>query len=174
MALGVILVAQKHLAAAGGRLDLVVATPEIRRIFEITMLDQVLDLHDTRAEAIDGDREKLERVVQRRMNPDQRVDPGDLEQPEDAGVARDHAEGPIGLGERSSRADEGADAGRVEERAPRQVDHDHVCRQRRERLVEARSRRQVELARDEYGFHTSGQRFAPNVKIPRRDHSRRV
>jgi anti-sigma B factor antagonist len=55
MALGVILMAQKHLTAAGGTLDLVVTTPEIRRIFEITMLDQVFDLHDTRTEAIDGD-----------------------------------------------------------------------------------------------------------------------
>jgi anti-anti-sigma factor len=54
MALGVILMAQKHLTAAGGQLDLVVTTPEIRRIFEITMLDQVFDLHDTRTEAIDG------------------------------------------------------------------------------------------------------------------------
>jgi anti-anti-sigma factor len=58
MALGVILMAQKHLAAGGGRLDLVVSTPEIRRIFEITMLDQILHLHETRAEAIgrNGDR----------------------------------------------------------------------------------------------------------------------
>jgi anti-anti-sigma factor len=57
MALGVILMAQKHMTAVGGRLDLVVPTPEIRRIFEITMLDQVFDLHETRAEAIrsDGD-----------------------------------------------------------------------------------------------------------------------
>jgi hypoxanthine phosphoribosyltransferase len=52
MALGVILVAQKRLVEAGGRLDLVAPTPEIRRIFEITMLDQVFDLHDTRAEAV--------------------------------------------------------------------------------------------------------------------------
>ena len=54
MALGVMLAAQKCLVAANGRLDLVVPTPEIRRIFEITMLDQVFDLHDTRAEAISG------------------------------------------------------------------------------------------------------------------------
>ena len=54
MALGVILAAQKRLAAARGRLDLVVETPEIRRIFEITMLDQVFELHDTRAAAIDA------------------------------------------------------------------------------------------------------------------------
>jgi anti-sigma B factor antagonist len=56
MALGVILMAQKHLAARGGRLDLVVATPEIRRIFEITMLDQILELHETRAEALGRER----------------------------------------------------------------------------------------------------------------------
>jgi anti-anti-sigma factor len=58
MALGVMLAAQKRLVAASGRLDLVVPKPEIRRIFEITMLDQVFDLHDTRAQAIhaNGDR----------------------------------------------------------------------------------------------------------------------
>ena len=55
MALGVMLAAQRRLVATNGRLDLVVPTPEIRRIFEITMLDQVFGLHDTRAEAIDGD-----------------------------------------------------------------------------------------------------------------------
>ena len=57
MALGVMLAAQRRLVAAGGRLDLVVAKPEIRRIFEITMLDQVFDLQDTLGEAVDGDRE---------------------------------------------------------------------------------------------------------------------
>ena len=108
------------------------------------------------------------------MNPDQRVDPGDLEQPEDSGVARDQAEATIGLAERSSGGDERTDAGRVEERATRQVDHDHVRRQRRERLVETRRRRQIELARDEYRIHTPGQRLAPNVKIARRGHSHRV
>ena len=108
------------------------------------------------------------------MNPDQRVDPGDLEQPEDAGVARDHAEATIGLGERSSRADEGTYPGRVEERPTRQVDHDHLRRQCREGLVQARSRREVELTRDEHRFHTAWQRLAPNVKIARRGHSLRV
>ncbi len=52
MVLGVILAAQKRLAAEGGRLEVVVATPEIRRIFEITMLDQVLDISDARADAL--------------------------------------------------------------------------------------------------------------------------
>jgi anti-sigma B factor antagonist len=54
MALGVILSAKRRVAAVGGRLELVVSTPEVRRIFEITMLDQVLDVHDTRADAIRG------------------------------------------------------------------------------------------------------------------------
>jgi anti-sigma B factor antagonist len=52
MALGVILSAQKRLTADEGHLDVVVPTPEIRRIFEITMLDRVLDLHETRAGAL--------------------------------------------------------------------------------------------------------------------------
>ena len=59
MALGVMLAAQKRLLADQGRLDLVVPTPEIRRIFEITMLDQVFDLHDTRAEAINGSGDRV-------------------------------------------------------------------------------------------------------------------
>jgi len=108
------------------------------------------------------------------MNPDQRVDPGDLEQAEDAGVARHHAEATIGLAERSRRADEGTDAGRVEECTARQVDDDHVRRQRRERLIEARSSRQVELPGDEHRFHSSRQSLAPNVKIARRGHAHRV
>ena len=52
MALGVILAAKKRQTTAQGRLDLVVATPELRRIFEITMLDEVFDIYETRADAI--------------------------------------------------------------------------------------------------------------------------
>jgi anti-sigma B factor antagonist len=51
MALGVILGTKKRLAATGRDLELVVATPEIRRIFEITMLDRIFALHASRAEA---------------------------------------------------------------------------------------------------------------------------
>src|SRR4026207_1340983 len=43
MALGVILAAKKRLTAQQGRLELVVPAPEIRRIFEITMLDRGFD-----------------------------------------------------------------------------------------------------------------------------------
>jgi anti-anti-sigma factor len=51
MALGVILAAKKRLTAQQGRLELVVPAPEIRRIFEITMLDRVFDLHESQEEA---------------------------------------------------------------------------------------------------------------------------
>lgn len=54
MALGVFLGAKKRLAALGGELDVVVSSSDIRRIFEITMLDRVFDLHSSRAEAIPG------------------------------------------------------------------------------------------------------------------------
>jgi anti-sigma B factor antagonist len=52
MALGVLLGATKRMRAAGGRLRLVVARPETRRIFEITLLDRVLEIDATREEAL--------------------------------------------------------------------------------------------------------------------------
>lgn len=51
MALGVLLSAKKRMTAAGGDLELVVSTPDVRRIFEITMLDRVFTLHESRAAA---------------------------------------------------------------------------------------------------------------------------
>jgi len=51
MCLGVLLGAKKRLAEGGGELDLVVATPEIRRVFEITMLDRVFEIHSSRGDA---------------------------------------------------------------------------------------------------------------------------
>ena len=51
-ALGVLLGAVKRLRDGDGRIQLVVSRPEIRRIFEITLLDQVLPLAETRAEAL--------------------------------------------------------------------------------------------------------------------------
>jgi anti-sigma B factor antagonist len=52
MALGVLLGATKRMRAAGGRLRLVVARPETRRIFEITLLDRVLEIDATREDAL--------------------------------------------------------------------------------------------------------------------------
>ena len=51
MALGVLLGARKRLADASADLDLVVATPEIGRVFEITMLDRVFQIYPTRTAA---------------------------------------------------------------------------------------------------------------------------
>jgi anti-sigma B factor antagonist len=56
MGLGVLLGAKKRMARDGRELHVVVTSPDVRRIFEITMLDRVLDLHATRAEALNGDR----------------------------------------------------------------------------------------------------------------------
>jgi anti-sigma B factor antagonist len=53
MALGVLLGAKKRLAATGGELELVVATPDVRRILEITMLNRIFVLHESREEAMD-------------------------------------------------------------------------------------------------------------------------
>jgi anti-sigma B factor antagonist len=53
-ALGVLVGALKRVKEAGGHLDIVLPTSPLRRIFEITALDRVLVLHETRAEALSG------------------------------------------------------------------------------------------------------------------------
>jgi anti-sigma B factor antagonist len=52
MALGVLLGGMKRLRARGGRLRVVVPKDEIRRIFEVTLLDRVFDLDRSREEAL--------------------------------------------------------------------------------------------------------------------------
>jgi anti-sigma B factor antagonist len=47
MTLGVLLGAVKRLRPSGGRLAIVCTSPHIRRIFEITLLDRVFELHET-------------------------------------------------------------------------------------------------------------------------------
>jgi anti-anti-sigma factor len=54
MALGVLLGALKLLRARGAELRLVVPTPELRRVFELTLLDEVFTLARTRREAFAG------------------------------------------------------------------------------------------------------------------------
>jgi len=44
----------KRLGTAGGRLELVVSRPDIRRIFEITMLDRVFELYPSREQALEA------------------------------------------------------------------------------------------------------------------------
>jgi anti-sigma B factor antagonist len=60
MALGVMLGAMKRLRARGGRLRLVVVRPEIRRIFEITLLDRAFPLHPDRDAALAAARSRDE------------------------------------------------------------------------------------------------------------------
>lgn len=52
-ALGVLVGALKRLRPSGGQLSLVIADPNVRRIFEITLLDRVFELSATRAEALE-------------------------------------------------------------------------------------------------------------------------
>ena len=50
--LAVLLHGLKRLGAAGGRLRIVTARPEIRRIFELTLLDRLFELDSSREEAL--------------------------------------------------------------------------------------------------------------------------
>lgn len=50
--LGVLLGGLKRLRETGGGLQIVAARPDIRRLFEITLLDQVFPLHDSRDAAL--------------------------------------------------------------------------------------------------------------------------
>jgi anti-sigma B factor antagonist len=51
-ALGVLVGALKRMRTLGGRVDIVLPSAPLRRIFEITALDRVLALHETRASAL--------------------------------------------------------------------------------------------------------------------------
>ncbi|HSI97294.1 MAG TPA: STAS domain-containing protein [Gaiellaceae bacterium] len=52
MTLGVLVGGTKRIRTAGGQMRLVVPRPEIRRIFEVTLLDQVFPLDATREDAL--------------------------------------------------------------------------------------------------------------------------
>ena len=52
MTLGVFLTAMKRLRASGGRFRVVAPRAEIRRIFEMTLLDRVFELDVTRQDAL--------------------------------------------------------------------------------------------------------------------------
>lgn len=54
MALGVLLAGTKRMRADGNRLELIVPNPDLRRIFEITMLDRVLLIHPSLEPAIEN------------------------------------------------------------------------------------------------------------------------
>jgi anti-sigma B factor antagonist len=50
--LGVLLAAMRRLREQNGEIRLVVPRAEVRRVFEITMLDRIFALHDTQEEAL--------------------------------------------------------------------------------------------------------------------------
>ena len=50
--LGVLLGAMRRLRERDGQIRLVVPLPEVRRVFEITMLDRIFSLHETLDEAL--------------------------------------------------------------------------------------------------------------------------
>jgi anti-sigma B factor antagonist len=50
--LGVLLGAGKRLRPRGGQLRIAVSVPSIRKIFEITLLDRIFQLYDSREEAL--------------------------------------------------------------------------------------------------------------------------
>ena len=52
MALGVLLGSLKRLGESGGRLRVVTSRPEIRRIFEVTLLDRLFDIDSSRDGAL--------------------------------------------------------------------------------------------------------------------------
>ena len=52
MILGVLLGTMKRVRASGGQLRLVVPHVDVRRVFEITLLDQVLSIDSTRRAAL--------------------------------------------------------------------------------------------------------------------------
>lgn len=52
MALGVLLSSLKRLGQTGGKLRIVTPRPEIRRIFEVTLLDRLFDIDSSRDEAL--------------------------------------------------------------------------------------------------------------------------
>jgi anti-sigma B factor antagonist len=55
MTLGVLLGAVKRLRPVGGHVSVVCTDPSIRRIFEITLLDRVFELHESRDAALEAD-----------------------------------------------------------------------------------------------------------------------
>jgi anti-sigma B factor antagonist len=50
--LGVLLGGMKRLRERDGQIHLVVPRPDVRRIFEITLLDRIFPLHETREQAL--------------------------------------------------------------------------------------------------------------------------
>lgn len=86
MSLGVLLGGMKRMRARQGELRLVVSRPDLRRIFEITLLDRVFPIDETRSGALEAVADGSVDRVEGRMDPGDGVDRRDLEHATDARV----------------------------------------------------------------------------------------
>lgn len=89
MSLGVLLGAMKRMRARQGALRLVVSRPDVRRIFEITLLDRVFPIDDTPSSALDAIEQTSVDDVEGGVDAGDRVHRRDLENAPDARVGRD-------------------------------------------------------------------------------------
>lgn len=89
MSLGVLLGAMKRMRAREGALRLVVSRPDVRRIFEITLLDRVFPLDETAAESLAALGDASVDLVNGGANLGHGVDGRDLEHPADSRVGGD-------------------------------------------------------------------------------------
>jgi anti-sigma B factor antagonist len=85
MSLGVLLGAMKRMRGRG-EVRLVVSRPDVRRIFEITLLDRVFHLEESLDAALDSLGEGRDGFLQGGVDSGHRVDGGDLEHAEDRRV----------------------------------------------------------------------------------------
>jgi len=85
MALGVLLGAMKRMRGRG-EVRVVVSKPDVRRIFEITLLDRVFQLEESLEAAVDSLGRGRDGVLERGVDAHQRVDGGDLEEREDSRI----------------------------------------------------------------------------------------
>jgi anti-sigma B factor antagonist len=89
MSLGVLLGAMKRMRAREGDLRLVVSRPDVRRIFEITLLDRVFPIDETVLVAVEAVGGESVDGVEGGTNGRDGVDRRDFEDASDARVRRD-------------------------------------------------------------------------------------
>lgn len=85
MSLGVLLGAMKRMRGRG-EVRLVVCRPDVRRIFEITLLDRVFHLEESLESALSSLGQGRDGVLESGVDSGHRVDGGDLKQSEDSRV----------------------------------------------------------------------------------------
>lgn len=89
MSLGVLLGAMKRMRARQGVVRLVVTRPDVRRIFEITLLDRVFTLDDSREAALHAVTSRGLEAVEAGADLDHGVEGGDLEDASDTRIDGD-------------------------------------------------------------------------------------